>query len=184
MKFLSTTLLVLSASSAFCFQASPINVPSTSLQSSTKLYMADEKRRVVVTGLGVISGCGTNPDDFFQACLEGKSSLGKVQRFDASAYPCQIASEVHDFNPEDYFLNPKNVKSNDRFTHFAVASARMALKDAGLGDTPETLQNADRVGVMVGTAFGGAETFEQETLKLAKKPERPKVSTFDLSFPR
>lgn len=138
--------------------------------------MTAEKRRVVVTGLGVISGCGSNPDDFFQACLEGKSSLGKVQRFDASAYPCQIASEVLDFNPEDYFINPKNVRSNDRFTHFAVASARMALKDAGLGDTPETLQNPERVGVMVGTAFGGAETFEQETLKLAKKPDRPKVS--------
>jgi|UPI000581A1E6 3-oxoacyl-[acyl-carrier-protein] synthase II len=138
--------------------------------------------RVVVTGLGVISGCGIGHDDFFQACLDGKSSLGVVQRFDVTHYPCQIASEVpdHMFDPNDFFVNPKNVRSNDRFTHFAVAAARQAVQDAGLGDTPETLQNPDRVGCMVGTAFGGVETFERETLKLAQKPERPKVSPFTI----
>jgi 3-oxoacyl-[acyl-carrier-protein] synthase II len=73
-------------------------------------------------------------------------------------------------------MNAKIVKSNDRFTHFAVAAARQALKDCGMGDTPDTLINPDGVGVMVGTAFGGVETIEQETLKLAEKPERPKVS--------
>lgn len=80
------------------------------------------------------------------------------------------------FDPKDHFANPKNAKSNDRFTHFAVAAARLALKDAKLGDTPDTLENAERCGVFVGTAFGGAETFEREVLKLHKKPERPKVS--------
>jgi 3-oxoacyl-[acyl-carrier-protein] synthase II len=132
---------------------------------------------VVVTGLGVISGCGIGADGFFQAVLNGKSSIGKVTRFDASNYPCQIASEVPPsmFVPEEHFANPKNARSNDRYTHFAVAAARQALKDAGIGDTPETLENPDRIGVMVGSAFGGMETFEQETLKLAKKPDRPKV---------
>lgn len=150
--------------------------------STTSLHMstADSnggRRRVVVTGLGVISGCGIGHDAFFQACLDGKSSLNKVTRFDASKYTCQIASEVpaEMFNPEDFFHNPKNVRSNDRYTHFAVAAARLALKDAGLGDTPETLQQPERIGVMVGSAFGGMETFEQETLKLASKPDRPKV---------
>jgi len=119
---------------------------------------------------------------FFESCLEGKSSLGTVTRFDASAYPCSIASEVplSLFDPSDYYTNPKNMKTNDRFTHFAVAAARNALKDAGVGDTPETLPNPDRVGVMVGTAFGGVETFETETLKLAQKPDRPKVSPFTI----
>jgi 3-oxoacyl-[acyl-carrier-protein] synthase II len=140
--------------------------------------VVDDSKRVVVTGLGVISGCGIGADDFFQACLDGKSSIAKVQRFDIQHYPCQIASEVPAdmFVAADHFSNPKNARSNDRFTHFAVAAARQALKDAKLGDTPETLENADRVGVMVGSAFGGMETFEKETLKLAKKPERPKVS--------
>jgi 3-oxoacyl-[acyl-carrier-protein] synthase II len=145
--------------------------------------VVDDSKRVVVTGLGVISGCGIGADDFFQACLDGKSSIAKVQRFDIQHYPCQIASEVPAdmFVAADHFSNPKNARSNDRFTHFAVAAARQALKDAKLGDTPETLENADRVGVMVGSAFGGMETFEKETLKLAKKPERPKVSYAEAS---
>lgn len=81
------------------------------------------------------------------------------------------------FKPEEHFTNPKNAKSNDRFTHFAVAAARLAMKDAKLGDTPETLANAEKCGVFVGSAFGGMETFENEVLKLHKKPERPKVSS-------
>jgi len=152
-------------------------------ESSTRLAMAaPDNQRVVVTGLGVVSGCGIGHKDFFDACLEGKSSIDRVKRFDITHYPCQIASEVPDdmFDPNDYFVNAKNVRSNDRFTHFAVAAARMALKDAQLGDTPETLPNPERVGVMVGSAFGGMETFEQETLKLAQKPERPKVSPFTI----
>ena len=147
---------------------------------TTSLSALPDEKRVVVTGLGVISGCGIGADDFFNAILEGKSSIDKVKRFDIQHYPCQIGSEVPDemFNANDYFVNPKNAKSNDRYTHFAVAAARLALKDAKLGDTPETLENPERVGVMVGSAFGGMETFEQETLKLAKKPERPKVCFF------
>jgi len=144
--------------------------------------MANDKKRVVVTGLGVISGCGIGHDDFFQACLDGKSSVAKVKRFDIDNYPCQIASEVPDemFDAKDFFSNKKNVRSNDRYTHFAVAAARQALQDGGVGDRPDTLENPERIGVMVGSAFGGMETFEQETLKLAKKPERPKVSPFTI----
>jgi 3-oxoacyl-[acyl-carrier-protein] synthase II len=139
--------------------------------------MADEKTRVVVTGLGVVSGCGIGHEAFFQACLDGKSSVNVISRFDASNYPCQIGSEVPNdmFDPGDYFLNAKNVKSNDRFTHFAVAAARMALKDANIPDEPDKLPNPERIGVMVGSAFGGMETFEKETLKLAARPDRPKV---------
>lgn len=151
---------------------------TTSLSAST----SSDAERVVVTGLGVVSGCGIGHEDFFESCVEGKSSLGKVTRFDIDAYPCQIGSEVPDelFDPQEHFDNPKNIRSNDRFTHFAVAAARMALKDGGVGDTPDTLENKDRIGVMVGTAFGGMETFERETLKLAKRPERPKVSPFTI----
>jgi 3-oxoacyl-[acyl-carrier-protein] synthase II len=152
------------------------------LQTHLKAEQTDAER-VVVTGLGVVSGCGIGHEDFFQSCLDGKSSLGTVTRFDPEHYPCKIGSEVPDdmFVATDHFDNAKNVKSNDRFTHFAVAAARMALKDAGVGDTPDTLETPEKIGVMVGTAFGGVETFERETLKLAKKPERPKVTLFEAS---
>ena len=155
-----------------------------SIRGATQLHATkkNDEQRVVVTGLGAISGCGIGHEDFFQACIDGISSVDKVTRFDASAYPCQIGSEVPDamFDPNDHFVNKKNAKSNDRYTHFAVAAARLAMKDGKIGDTPETLENPARIGVMVGTAFGGVETFERETLKLAKKPERPKVSPFTI----
>lgn len=179
----SVVLSLVSTTSAF---AAPSTGSSTSslrrqqqqhFQTTALSATKDDSKRVVVTGLGVISGCGIGAKDFFQACVDGVSSIDRVKRFDIQHYPCQIASEVPDemFVAADHFVNPKNAKSNDRYTHFAVAAARQALKDAKLGDTPETLENAERVGVMVGSAFGGIETFEQETLKLAKKPERPKV---------
>lgn len=181
MKFMQSSIMVLSLPFIGTYSFTPSQYLSTTARgSSTSLFAAiSDAERVVVTGLGVVSGCGVGHEAFFDACVEGKSSLAKVTRFDASNYPCQIGSEVPDdmFDPADFFTNPKNIRSNDRFTHFAVAAARQALQDANVGDTPDTLENKDRIGVMVGTAFGGVETFERETLKLAKKPERPKVGS-------
>lgn len=153
--------------------AEPIAEPSTAAGPKARI-----PKRVVVTGLGVVNGCGIGHEEFFQACLDGKSSIDRVTRFDISHMPCQIGSECHNFDAKEWFTNQKNVKSNDRYTHLAVAAARQALRDAGLGDTPETLENPETIGVMVGTAFGGMETFEQQTLKLASNPEKPKVRTF------
>jgi len=179
--FQSSLLFVLTSQiSAFAPQQSSV---STAARASTELYATQpDEKRVVVTGLGVVSGCGIGHEDFFQACVDGKSSLGTVTRFDATNYPCQIGSEVPDdmFDPNDHFDNVKNAKTNDRFTHFGVAAARLALKDGNVGDTPDTLENPSRIGVMVGTAFGGAETFEKETIKLTKKPDRPRVSPFTI----
>lgn len=176
MKFATTSLVVvgISAASAFTLRPAARTVASTTALNA-------EKKRVVVTGLGVISGCGIGHETFFQNVVDGVSSLGVITRFDPTHYPCQIGSEVPDsmFDPNDHFTNPKNAKSNDRFTHFAVAAARLALKDAKLGDTPETLANPEKCGVFVGSAFGGMETFENEVLKLHKKPERPKVRNAD-----
>lgn len=160
-------------------QTSARFVSSSSSLAATLSTDPDLARRVVVTGLGVISGCGIGHDEFFTSCVNGISSLNKVTRFDASAHTCQIASEVSDekFNPKDYFTNVKNVKSNDRFTHFAVAASKLALEDAKFAITDE---NAPRVGVMVGSAFGGMETSERETLKLHSNLARPKVSPFTI----
>lgn len=171
---LSALIFVASSYQATSFSTT-LGGPSARRAFSTELNA--EKPRVVVTGLGVVSGCGIGHQDFFQSCVDGKSSIDTVKRFDASAMPCSIASEIPDemFDPNDHFSNPKNIKSNDRFTHLAVAAARLALKDGGVGDTPETLENPSKIGVMVGSAFGGMQTFEEQTLKLAKNPSKPKV---------
>ncbi|EKX54826.1 hypothetical protein GUITHDRAFT_62997 [Guillardia theta CCMP2712] len=137
---------------------------------------ADPKKRVVVTGLGVMSGLGQELGEFWSNLVEGKTSIARVSHFDPSDYTCQIASQVGDFTPGDFFTNAKTAKSNDRFTHLAVAAARRAVGDAGL-DLGKV--DKSRMGVMVGSAFGGMATFEEQTLKLSAGGPK-KVSPFTI----
>lgn len=131
------------------------------------------KRRVVITGAGVISPVGNDADTFWKSLLEGKSGIDRITAFDASEYSTQIAGEVKDFNPELY-MDKKDVKRTDRYVQFALAATKMAVEDAKLSITEE---NADRVGVYIGSGIGGLGTWEeQHTVLLEKGPRR--VSPF------
>ena len=109
------------------------------------------RRRVVITGLGAITCLGLNVHDFWQGLLAGRSGIGPITQFDASAYPCRIAAEVKGFEARQY-MDFKEARRTARCTHFAVAAARQALDDARL-----TIPLADeqRVGVLLGTGVGG-----------------------------
>jgi 3-oxoacyl-[acyl-carrier-protein] synthase II len=107
--------------------------------------------RVVVTGMAAITPLGLNVQDTWQALIEGRSGIGRITQFDASAYPTQIAGEVKGFDPGEY-MDAREAKRMARFSQFAVAGAKMALEDAGL--TVEE-SNAEDVGVVMGTAVGG-----------------------------
>jgi 3-oxoacyl-[acyl-carrier-protein] synthase II len=131
------------------------------------------KRRVVITGVGVISPVGNDADTFWNSLLEGKSGIGKITSFDVSDYPTQIAGEVKDFNPEDY-MDKKEVRRTDRFVQFAMAAAKMAVADAKLEITPEL---AERVGVYIGSGIGGLATWEEQHSVLVEKGPR-RVSPF------
>jgi 3-oxoacyl-[acyl-carrier-protein] synthase II len=128
-----------------------------------------DKRRVVVTGLGLITPLGLGVDLSWQNLVNGKSGIRKISSFDVSAFPTQIAGEVVNFNPEDY-VEFKEVKKMDRFVHFAVAAATFALNDSGLKITDS---NSDRVGVLVGSGMGGLHTIEYyHSVLLEKGPRR------------
>lgn len=114
------------------------------------------RRRVVITGLGVVTPLGIGVEKTWQALIAGKSGIATITRFDASEYACQIAGEVKDFNPGDY-IDKKEIKKMDRFIHFAVAASQEAVDDAGLKITPD---NADRVGVYIGAGIGGLPAIE------------------------
>lgn len=130
-------------------------------------------RRVVVTGIGVVSPIGTGKDAFWAGLMAAESGVGRITRFDPSGYETTIAAEVRDFDPTTY-MDKKEVRRNDRFVQFAYASARMALEDARFNITP---QNADQVGVVIGSGIGGAETWErQHEILLERGPSR--VSPF------
>lgn len=131
-------------------------------------------RRVVVTGLGVISPVGNNLKTFWDNLVHGKSGIGRITQFDASTYDCRIAGEVSDFNPAEYLRNPKDVRRTDRFTQFAMACSKLALNDSGLD-----LEKVDRTrfGVLVGSGIGGLRTLEdQHTILMNKGASR--VSPF------
>ena len=131
-------------------------------------------RRVVVTGLGVISPVGNNLKTFWDNLVHGRSGIGSITQFDASTYDCQIAGEVENFNPAEYLRNPKDVRRTDRFTQFAMACSKLALYDSGLD-----LEKVDktRFGVLVGSGIGGLRTLEdQHTILMNKGASR--VSPF------
>lgn len=130
-------------------------------------------RRVVVTGMGVISPIGNSVDDFWKSLKEGKSGISKIESFDASEYPTQIAGEVKNFDYKE-FLSRKEAKRMDRFTQFAVCAAGQALKDSKLD-----LEAIDmtRFGAILGCGIGGIQTLEDQHKRLLKKgPNR--VSPF------
>jgi len=127
------------------------------------------KKRVVVTGMGVISPIGNDIASFWNGLLEGKSGVDYITQFDTSDYSVKIAAEVKNFNPED-FIEKKEIRRLDRFTQFAIAASQMALADSKLAINDE---NAERVGVYIGSGIGGLKTIEeQHNVLLEKGPKR------------
>ena len=130
-------------------------------------------RRVVVTGLGLICGLGNSTDEVWKGLLAGKSGVARITSFDPTAFACQIAAEVKNFDPLNY-IEKKEVKKMGRFIHVAIAAADEALKMSGLKITPE---NDERVGVHIGSGIGGFDIIEREHLSLMEGGPR-KISPF------
>jgi 3-oxoacyl-[acyl-carrier-protein] synthase II len=114
------------------------------------------KRRVVITGLGIVSPVGTGIAKAWQNIVEGKPGITRITRFDASPFACQIAGEVIDFDVNDY-LTPKDARRMDAFIHYGLAAGIQAVKDAGIEVTE---QNAERIGVNIGSGIGGLPMIE------------------------
>jgi 3-oxoacyl-[acyl-carrier-protein] synthase II len=123
------------------------------------------KRRVVVTGIGMISPLGIGNDATWQGLLEGRSGIGRITKFDPSAFACRIAGEVKGFNPEEW-IEKKEVKKSDTFIHYAIAAAQMAVDDSGIDTRKE---DADRFGVIIGSGIGGLPLIEEMHKKMLER---------------
>ncbi len=115
------------------------------------------KRRVVVTGVGMITPVGLDTESSWEGLINGRSGIGRITQFQDPNMPTQIAGEIHGFDPEKY-IEPKEIKKMDRFIHLAIAASQMAMDMSGLKITEE---NADRVGVMVSAGMGGLPAIEK-----------------------
>ena len=122
-----------------------------------------DKKRIVVTGIGVVSPFGAGVDTLWKNIKEGKSGIKKTTLFDVSQHTVLISGEFTDFNPEDYGIDFKEAKRMDRFTQLGIVAADEALKDSGLN-----LEEVDpySVGVIVSSAAGGYQTFEKSHLDM------------------
>ncbi len=123
------------------------------------------KRRVVITGMGVISPLGNDLSNYWDSLTKGKCGIEYIDSFDVASFPTKIAAQVRDFKPEDYFSR-KDARRMDRFVQFACAAAQQATEDAALTAKKE---NPERIGVWIGTGIGGLETLEEQHEKLLKK---------------
>ena len=130
-------------------------------------------RRIVITGVGLITALGTGTEKTWKALLNGECGINKIESFDTSNQAVHIAGEVRDFNPDDY-IEKKELKKLGRFSQFAIAASKMAVEDAKL-DINDS--NATRIGVMIGTGIGGLEIIESEIIKMHEKGPR-RISPF------
>jgi 3-oxoacyl-[acyl-carrier-protein] synthase II len=135
------------------------------------------RRRVVVTGLGLISPVGNTVAAGWANILAGQSGIDRITRFDASAFACQFAGEVKDFNVGDY-ISTKEARTMDRFIHYGLAASMQAVQDAGLpiGDAL-TEEQAERIGVLVGSGIGGLPMIEETHAELTARGPR-RISPF------
>ena len=146
-------------------------------QTATADFFMSEsnyQRRVVITGMGVVSPLGNTPDQLWNNLLEGQCGIDHIKAFDVSAYDCQIAGEVLDLDPTPAFPTPKEIRRTDRYAQFGIYAGYQALKDSGL-DLEKC--NLEEVGAFIGSGIGGLSTLEkQHSILEAKGPAR--VSPF------
>lgn len=138
-------------------------------RDNNRMTLQMKHERIVVTGLGVISPVGSDPNIYFDNLCNGVSGISKVDRFDPEPFKCQIAGQIRDFDPRAHYKSKKKIKQNDLCTHFAVAASHLALADAGIDLlSSDGKVDATRVGVIVGSAFGGMDSFEKAANDLAQ----------------
>ncbi|MCD4670218.1 MAG: beta-ketoacyl-ACP synthase II [Actinomycetia bacterium] len=132
-----------------------------------------QQRRVVVTGLGLLTALGLDVEKSWDGLINGRSGVTPVERIDVSKLSCRIAAQINDFKPGDY-IDPKTARRMDRFSQFAVKSSNEAMSDSGLIIDDK---NSSRVGVIVGSGIGGIGTLEEQHIRLLEKGA-DKVSPF------
>ena len=132
-------------------------------------------RRVVITGLGTLAPNGSTTEEYWDSLINGKTGIGRIEKFDTSDFRVQIGAEIKDFAPENYDMDRKFVRRADLFTQYSIAASFMAIADAGLDS--KDAADPERIGVVYGSGIGGIQTFEVQHTALMNGGPR-KISPF------
>lgn len=134
------------------------------------LRMADTmpKKKVVVTGIGAVTPIGTGADTFFDNLMKGEHGFGPLPEW-ADEFPCKTGAQIEDFKAADWYENKKEAKRQSRYMHLGIAASKLGLKDAKL--EPEAIADKSRFGVLIGSAIGGSEYYEEASNKWGKHSE-------------
>jgi 3-oxoacyl-[acyl-carrier-protein] synthase II len=131
----------------------------------------NQERRVVITGLGVVTPVGNDLKTFWSNLTSGTSGIGLIQQFDTTEYDCKIAGEVRDFDATKFYKNAKDIRRSDRYTQYAMAASKLALEDGKLD--PASYARPDRFGCIIGSGIGGLKSLaDQHTILMNKGPSR------------
>jgi beta-ketoacyl-acyl-carrier-protein synthase II len=154
------------------------------MKEPTRIFYKEKgmQRRVVITGLGVVAPNGIGKENFWNACISGRSGIRRVTHFDASPLPTRIAGEVADFDPAAFGITPEEVLSTDRNTQFALATANLALQDAGLLNEMSEAER-DQMGVYIGSAMASLTAGEQLWVQLTQRGAHPPLYSTNGMFP-
>jgi len=137
------------------------------------------ERRVVITGLGVLTPVGNDVETFWSNLKNGVSGIHTIDAFDTAAYDCKIGGQVRGFDPKPFFKNPKDIRRSDRFSQLAMGASKMALEDSGIDMA--NLKQRDRFGVLVSSGIGGLKTLQDQlTILLTKGPSRSSPFTIPM----
>ena len=138
------------------------------------------KGRVVITGIGAITPAGNDAEAFYKACIEGKSGIKPITAFDTTSYPSKLGGMIENFSPEK-FIDPMKMRRMDKVSQLAIVSAMQAIKDSNLQIIPE---NSERLGIVIGTGYGGTATTEEFFVGLLKNgPNATNPMLFPITVP-
>ena len=131
------------------------------------------KKKVLVTGIGAVSAIGVGKASFFENLLAGKSGISKLPSW-ADEFPCAIGGQVKDFKAEEWYANKKEAKRQSRYMHLGIAASKLALTDAKLDGA--SVETRNRFGILIATAIGGSEFYEEASEKWARHSEYDSLS--------
>ncbi|KAJ6794257.1 3-oxoacyl-[acyl-carrier-protein] synthase I, chloroplastic [Iris pallida] len=160
----------------------PIRAIACQSTASAPQRETDPKKRVVVTGMGMVSVFGNDVDRYYESLLEGKSGIGPIDRFDASKFPTRFAGQIRGFSSEGY-IDGKNDRRLDDYLRYCIVGGKKALESAGIGIGTAELEKIDKVraGVIVGAGMGGLTMFSDSVQNLVDKGHR-KISPFFIPY--